>query len=149
MEQIVGSAVVPVRDGEGTEINVVRERCGAVDDDGSCDTVGVLGGVMGVVPGSPVLLGQERIRLSPAFGGDWAFCHAVGAVVDGIIELADSMPVEGGSGYRQTCLSKLRKGKLTRYVPIPVEVINDGDLDPVAPICAKLVRNIAIKQVLY
>ena len=41
-EQGVGRFIVPVRDCERTEVNIVREGSGAVNNDGAKDTVGIL-----------------------------------------------------------------------------------------------------------
>ena len=50
LEDLIGAAVVPVRDREWSEINIVVQRCWAVDLDRAGNAVGILRGHVGMIP---------------------------------------------------------------------------------------------------
>ena len=77
MLDLIGSAIVPIGNGEDAQVLLVRQRGRTVDLNSAHDTIGVLGREVRVVPGGPVLLSTEGVHLGGS-GGEGALSDAVG-----------------------------------------------------------------------
>lgn len=93
-DKLIGGFVVVVREGEGTEVDIVGKRSRAVDYDGADDAVAVLGGEVRVIPACAVLLGAELVDSRTSLRRNGALGDAVGTVMQVGFLLVEAMPVD-------------------------------------------------------
>ena len=107
-----GAVVAPVAEHEGLDGLVVIGRRWAMEGHRAGQAVRVLEGVMAVIPGRSVLGHVKPIRVAIA-RGNGALGHAVDAVVLELVQHPGAMPMDGRA--------------------VVVKVVDDGDLERVAP----------------
>lgn len=91
-----GRLMVPIGQHDGTKIDVVVGGLGAVDDNRTNDTIGVLHAVVGVVPGETMLSGSPAVgeRISRSNG---ALGERGGTISEHGSELTNTVPVDTGA----------------------------------------------------
>ena len=141
----------PLRDEDGTKVNVIVGSSGAVDDQRTIEAVAQLGAEVGVIPSGSVLGRLESVRLRLP-GSDWALCRPRHALRSGVsirsrrifiqlrhtvlivrIELSYSMPVHCSSDIE--CLVLVRtRCIIVCSLPIMLHVIFNVDNKCITPI---------------
>jgi len=112
---ISGGHVEPVVDGHWAQVNVPVVGCRTVDDQRTSDTVTVLSRVVRVVPSGTELSGLEVVCLGLT-RGKRALGDTVDTILDGAAQLAETVPVDGGT--------------------VGLHVVVDSDLKVVSPVGA-------------
>ena len=107
--------MVPIRQYDRPEINVVGDVLGTMDYEGSDSTVGILARVVSMVPGSTIQFGLEGVCEDTA-RWDWTLRYSGHTVHPLALFLQESMPVQ------------------RRTFSCALNLVVDSDLDCVAPI---------------
>lgn len=113
-DEVISRAVVVVGDWEDAKVDVIWQGGRAVDLNGAQNSVAVLSRKVRVVPGCPVLCGEERVHLASALGRNWTLSHAVGSVLDVRAQLPEAMPVYRGPNGKDVSLVAYPR---RRYLP--------------------------------